>query len=49
MSYETLGLRKPYMLGACQALGQMPTVLKNGGLAALASGLHVSPVRFKDI
>src|ERR1035437_3495925 len=46
---ETTGLRKAYMLGACQALGRVRTVLKNRSLSALVSGLHVSPVRFKDM
>src|ERR1035437_7208524 len=43
------GLRKPYMLGARQKLGRVRTVLKNESLAGLASGLHVSPVRYKDM
>ena len=46
---ESAGLRKPYMLGARQKLGRVRTVLKNESLAGLASGLHVSPVRYKDM
>src|ERR1035437_800218 len=45
---EAAGLRKPYMLGARQKLGRVRTVLKKESLAGLASGLHVSPVRYND-